>query len=85
MMIPTIHLNGTSRDALLTQVLDAAHAVTAAINAVAAAVPNGRDYYPQGPTALSLAMQEHGNRLWLLVNVLDQLQAIAEAIANEGG
>ena len=47
-MKPIIHLNGTSKDDLLQQYLDAGHALKAALTAMSMAAPNGRDYYPAG-------------------------------------
>jgi hypothetical protein len=51
--VPTIHLNGTSRESLMEDLLGAYHALTEAIAALGRACPNGRDYYPQGNDALS--------------------------------
>lgn len=51
MMIPTLHLNGTSRTELIKQLTDAGHALALAIDALGNASPHGRDYYPQGPDA----------------------------------
>ena len=45
MMVPTIHLNGTSHDELLRQILDAKEAIRKAVEALANAAPNMRDYY----------------------------------------
>jgi hypothetical protein len=56
MLTPTIHLNGTSREALLRGFADAADAVRDALAAVQATYPNGRDFYPQGPGAITQAM-----------------------------
>jgi hypothetical protein len=81
MMTPTIHLNGTSRDALLEQATDAGNAIRQAMKAVEDAEPNGRDYYPQGSDALSKAQKEHVARLVKLRSVYDEYAAIAEDIA----
>lgn len=76
MIIPTIHLNGTSRDTLLEQVTDAYSAVKAAIAAVQQAAPNGRDYYPQGNDAIGTAMREHADRIRKLTEVANELEEI---------
>jgi hypothetical protein len=56
--IPTIHLNGTSGPALLDGYAAAHDAIDKAIEALAAAELNGRDYYPQGPDAYYQARKE---------------------------
>lgn len=84
MLVPTIHLNGTSQEDLLTQVTKAAHAVYAAVEALSQMAPNGRDYYPQGPDALPLALREHRKRMATLEDLLQELQELSEAI-HDGG
>ena len=79
--VPTVHLNGTSREELLTQLTTAADAVRDAISAVQKACPNGRDYYPQGKDAVREALRQHDNRLRCMADVLCDLSEIAEAIA----
>jgi hypothetical protein len=81
MMIPTIHLNGTSRQELLDGYVVALNAVRDAIIAVGNACPNGRDYYVQGPDATQKARGEHLLRLVRLMSVRDELYEIAEAIS----
>ena len=75
MMIPTIHLNGTSRETLLEQVCDAANAIRDAQRVLQEAAPNGRDYYPLGPDAIGMAIAEHDQRQLKLQSVLEELQA----------
>jgi hypothetical protein len=55
-------MNGTSARELYELYKAAADALRAADKALAAASPNGRDYYPQGPTALYAAQDEHSAR-----------------------
>jgi len=81
MMLPTIHMNGTSAQALLEGYCDAISAVHAALEALANTAPNGRDYYPQGPNACATADSEHGARKQALMKVLNELQALAEHVA----
>ena len=83
MIVPAIHLNGTSKDALTDQLSEAGSAVQSAIAAVNAAAPNGRDYYPQGPQAIGQAIKEHNARITRLTDLYDELVALYEAI--EGG
>ena len=81
MMVPTIHLNGTSRQELLDGYVVALSAVCDALIAVGKSYPNGRDYYVQGPDATHKAMEEHRSRLERLKSVRDELNTIAEEIS----
>ena len=84
MMIPTVHLNGTSKNELLAQVEEAQRGVSVALRAMSSAAPNGRDYYPQGPSAYAEAEREHLARVNKLVDVRQELLALYEAIADGG-
>jgi hypothetical protein len=76
---PVIHRNGTSREALMEQYLDARNAVEDAIVALGKAAPNGRDYYPvEG--AFSEAIAEHEARVKALRLVSQELLTIIEAL-----
>jgi hypothetical protein len=81
MMLPTIHMNGTSAQALLEGYCDAISAIQSALEALANTAPNGRDYYPQGPDACAQADAEHGARKQALMTVLNDLQVLAEHVA----
>jgi hypothetical protein len=78
-MIPTIHLNGTSRDELHEGYRTALFALDAAINAVSATAPNGRDFYPQGPDAINAATREHLKRMNELQAMRNDLETLALA------
>ncbi len=80
---PTVHLNGTSVDALITENMAAYKAVRAAVEALAQAYPNGRDFYPQGHSAIVAAMKEHDSRRNRLASVLEELEAICENIVDQ--
>lgn len=84
MRLPTIHLNGTARDALLNDVATAEQAVRVAIRALIDAAPNGRDYYPQGPEAFLEAVQAHAALKVKLEEVADVLFDLADGIAGGG-
>ena len=62
MMIPTVHLNGTGKAALVDGIEAAHRAVAAALDALAEAAPNGRDYYPQGSDAIGRAIAEQDRK-----------------------
>jgi hypothetical protein len=78
--IPTIHMNGTSRAAIIEQLETAHTAIEAAIRALEQAGPNGRDYYPQGAGAIQEALRQHANRLHNLSAVSKELAEIWEAV-----
>ena len=79
-MVPTLHMNGTSATALIDQVANAGSAVSAAMAALAEATPNGRDYYPQGGSAIIKALKEHESRMERLRSVHDELATLMEKI-----
>lgn len=81
MIIPTIHLNGTSRDSLLEGYAASVLAIRNAIVVLGYTAPNARDYYPQGAWAYQEALGEHRARLAKLDSVLAEIEAIAEAVA----
>jgi hypothetical protein len=81
MMVPTVHLNGTSREELCLQLEDACDAVRVAITKLRAAWPHGRDYYPQGPDAHDRALGEYNSRLKRLKDVENELIVIWETTA----
>ena len=84
MMVPSIHLNGTSKNELLEQQIEALRALRAAIAALRQAAPNGRDYYPQGTAAAARALAEHSRRLDKLHAIHAEIGGLALAIT-EGG
>lgn len=79
MMTPTIHRNGTPASQLQQAYEAAYRALTDAIEAVNAASPNGRDYYPQGAQAFTQAAAEHSRRLAALAAVQEELLALHDA------
>lgn len=79
--IPTVHLNGTSRDELVSQVSGAHEAVCKAILKLREASPNGRDYYVTG--TISKAMDEHAARLTHLETVAGELETIWQGISDQ--
>ena len=81
MMLPTVHMNGTSREDLLESYCEAISAILIALETLARTAPNGRDYYPQGPDACAIASREHDARKRALMKVMDELQTLAEHVA----
>lgn len=78
--VPTVHLNGTSRESLLEQLVDVNHALDVTMTALAKASPHGRDYYPQGDGALRKATREHESRCERIRSVQREIVQIAEAL-----
>lgn len=85
MTVPTIHLNGTTKEQLLEQIENAWAAVNAAIDALKQMAPHGRDYYPQGPDAITRARDQHLARMRKLQDVCDDLETLAQAIQDPRG
>jgi len=87
MILPTIHLNGTSVRSLLDDNSRAYTALMEAIQYLAQTAPNGRDYYPQGDIdgkpALYVAQDQHSERMAMLLQVKRELEAIGEYLASE--
>lgn len=79
--LPSIHINGTSRESLLEQVVGACAALRKSLDAIQAAYPNARDYYPQGPAAYKQAEARHHELYQTVRDVLREYEQLAEAIA----
>lgn len=78
---PTVHLNGTSKEALCEDYCAAGTALRVAIDALVACSPHGRDYYVQDGVfpcggAFKRASSEHSARLQALKTVLLDIQAL---------
>jgi hypothetical protein len=85
LVIPTVHLNGTSKEGLLEQWQTAQQAVTDAVRAVSENGPNARDYYVQDEAAFRLAREQHITRLKMLEIVQSELVTIVEGIDEQRG
>lgn len=70
---PTVHNNGTSKDALLEQLIDAREKLLDAIKALENCSPHSRDYYMRGDSVWAQARDEHINRITSVRNVYDEL------------
>lgn len=84
MTLPTIHLNGTSKQSLIDGYCDAYDALNNAYEVLKQTAPNGRDFYPQGPEAFKAADNEHMARLRKIDEVLKELQTLSMAIDEQG-
>jgi hypothetical protein len=80
--LPTVHLGGTAQCDLYEQLSDALASLRTAIVKVSNAEPNGRDYYPQSPTAIFRAIAEHQDRIHKLESVISELETIITHVAD---
>ena len=79
---PLVHLNGTAKQSLLEGYCDAATKLREALEALKTAAPNARDYYPIGPDAFTDASREQGERYQKIRDVLADMEALAEHVAD---
>lgn len=84
MTVPTVHLNGTGKAGLLEQQREVWNAAEALLRALAKATPHGRDYYPQGPDALTAAQAEHHEACKLVRELSTRAEARIFAISQQG-
>lgn len=85
--LPTVNINGTSRDALIIDYSAALHALGLAMIRVEAVAPHGRDYQ-LAPHRYAVARTEHRERVSHLQFVIDELRVILEHLGtpdNERG
>ena len=71
--LPVIHMNGTSRETLVSEYKAALDSVREATDALARVTVNGRDYYPLGDRAIYEALDEHWKHRKALHDVADHL------------
>jgi len=83
MNIPTVHLNGTSRESLVQQRLTLIDALRDVEKAIGQAWPHGRDYYPQGPDALSAAQQVWHERANIVSDLRDEIIEESQGIFDQ--
>jgi hypothetical protein len=82
--VPTVHLNGTSKDTLLHQLHCAKRNLKEAIEKLGNTEPHGRDYYMHGREAFHSAQAQHVSRLERLTSVYDELSELEEKISEQG-
>ena len=79
---PRIHLRGTSKAVLSDDYITACDKLRQALEALKTAAPNARDYYPIGPDAFTDASREQGERYQKIRDVLADMEALAEHVAD---
>lgn len=80
---PTLHLNGTGKNDLRDEYAAAYDAIDKAIEALAAATLNGRDYYPQAEGAYSQARSERDAALTQLHQAHQYVGEMLMGICNQ--
>jgi hypothetical protein len=80
LMVPTVHLNGTSKMSLLEGYETAYNAVKLAIDALVDTAPHGRDYYVEADDAYSKARDQYLDRLRKLEEVQRDLEELYRAV-----
>lgn len=73
LIVPIVHLNGTSADELKEQLQFAYSSLWDAVEALKRSAPNGRDYYPQ-PGLLEKAELQHRRRIMTLHSMQQELE-----------
>lgn len=82
-ILPIVHMNGTSREALVQCRADAIDKLHMAGIALALMGPNGRDHYPE-PGLMDKAVQQHDRRINALKALIAEIEAEMVAIDRSG-
>jgi predicted transcriptional regulator len=81
-IVPAVHLNGTSKESLVEALENAYTSVGNAYDSLRECAPNGRDYYIYKDNPFERAREEWRNRMERLDSVRRELEAIAAGIVN---
>lgn len=85
MTTPTIHLNGTSRDALIESRSRVYDALRNTLDAMKEMAPNGRDYYVDpDPDAFESARRLHERRGQVVLDLMAEIESEMDAICDQG-
>jgi len=82
LILPIVHLNGTSRAELIGQRREVLNHLRRAITALYAMSPNGRDYYPVRGL-FDQARDQHARRLEYLDGIYNAIVAEVMALSDE--
>lgn len=87
-LLPTIHLNGTGRREIVSQLVQAYTQLDLAMEKMAQAAPHGRDYYPQDKgeilsTSYLAASEAHRLRMRKVRDVRDEIEQLAMAVHDQ--
>lgn len=78
-VLPIVHLNGTSKDRLMANLNNVWDALDKVFHAMREASPNGRDYYPD-PGRMDLAVAQHRRRMQMITDLQQELTEEIEGI-----
>jgi hypothetical protein len=82
-VLPVIHLNGTSADDLANALVVALEKLWEAQQALANAGPNARDYYPLGPSVVQLALEQQRVREEQLQDIRTDLATVLDSVLDQ--
>lgn len=82
-VIPCVHMNGTSADELIRLRCDVIEKLHEAYEALKQMGPNGRDYYPE-PGKMDRAIEQHRRRQLAVDALIAELNQEAESIQELG-
>ena len=82
-IVPTIHLNGTNGEELKAEYYAAHKAIDAAVEALAAATLNARDYYVQSADAYYQARDERAEAFDKFRQVQDYVEGMLVGIIEQ--
>jgi hypothetical protein len=77
-IVPVIHLNGTSKKELLRQVEEAGEALVKAIDALYNSAPNARDYYHTDN--FKAVVEQHRRRVRMVTEVKNEIDVILDGL-----
>ena len=83
-VIPTVHINGTSKSTLHTSLSHARRTLLAAVEALKETEPHGRDYYMHGRETFKSAQDAYVGRLDRLESVYNEVCEILEGVDAQG-
>lgn len=84
LVVPCVHLNGTSKAALVQALTDSYVALATASEALAASAPNARDYYVLDAGAFERARAQHESRQQRIAEVLAEIVHLSAAVDRQG-
>jgi hypothetical protein len=81
-VLPIVHLNGTSREALIEQRLEVVHKLREVLDAMYEAAPHIRDYYVGEPGLWGKALAQHQHRLALILGLRLELEEEIDVLSD---
>lgn len=79
-VLPIVHLNGTSRETLQDTRSETYRALDDALSALKRMAPNGRDYYVS-PGLMEAAQKQHERRMQAITDLMDEIEYECNEIA----